>query len=318
MKKVTSVLLLLSVLMILSLSACGQKAETEAVPTWQEQYDLGVRYLSEGNYEEAILAFTAAIEIDPKNADAYIGLTDAHIFMGDVNMAVEVLTNALNTVEDMTDIQIKLDKLSTQAGKDTEPKVAATLESEVISEPETETEYVSSGAEVVVHSQAELDALVFREDVDQITCVHVQGGAVSDISALRELKNLTSLTLFPDNGDISPIYELTNLTHLGLIGSIGSDISALGRLTNLTSLSLIFNNISDISALSGLKNLTSLNLAFNNISDVSALSGLTNLTSLYLGDNDLTQQQIDDLQVQLPKCSIDSTSVVTEILNRLN
>lgn len=49
--------------------------------TWQEQYDLGMRYLSEGNYAEAIIAFTAAIEIDPKQADAFMGRGDAYIGM---------------------------------------------------------------------------------------------------------------------------------------------------------------------------------------------------------------------------------------------
>ena len=60
------------------LVACGQKAST-----WQEQYDLGVRYLSEGNYDEAIIAFTAAIEIDPKRAPAYVGRGDAYIGSGE-------------------------------------------------------------------------------------------------------------------------------------------------------------------------------------------------------------------------------------------
>ena len=50
-------------------------------PTWQEQYDLGMRYLSESNYEEAILAFTMAIEIDPNNALAYVGRADAYVQM---------------------------------------------------------------------------------------------------------------------------------------------------------------------------------------------------------------------------------------------
>lgn len=67
---------LLSLLLILLglLSACSAPVEDvadEAAPTWQSQYDLGVRYLSDGNYEEAILRFTAAIEIDPKNAQTY-------------------------------------------------------------------------------------------------------------------------------------------------------------------------------------------------------------------------------------------------------
>lgn len=59
-------------------------------PTWQEQYELGVRYLSEGNYEEAILAFTAAIEIDPKRAPAYVGRGDAYVLSGETeeNLAV--------------------------------------------------------------------------------------------------------------------------------------------------------------------------------------------------------------------------------------
>lgn len=56
---------------VLSLCACARE---NVGSTWQEQYDLGVRYLSEGNYEEAIIAFTAAIEIDPKRAETYIAM----------------------------------------------------------------------------------------------------------------------------------------------------------------------------------------------------------------------------------------------------
>lgn len=48
-------------------------------PTWQEQYDLGMRYLTEQNYEEAVVAFTAAIEIDPKQAPVYEGRGDAYV-----------------------------------------------------------------------------------------------------------------------------------------------------------------------------------------------------------------------------------------------
>lgn len=73
MIKRASILYLVFVLLA-CLCSCGQQA-----PTWQEQYDLGVRYLSEGNYEEAIIAFTAAIEIDPKQALAYVGRGDAYI-----------------------------------------------------------------------------------------------------------------------------------------------------------------------------------------------------------------------------------------------
>lgn len=76
MKRAISVLL--GVIMSVMLCACGQKASA-----WQEQYDLGERYLSEGNYEEAIIAFTAAIDIDSKQTDAYIGRGDAYIGSGE-------------------------------------------------------------------------------------------------------------------------------------------------------------------------------------------------------------------------------------------
>lgn len=57
---------ILSILLVSTLFGCAQN---EAALTWQEQYDLGVRYLSEGNYEQAVIAFTAAIEIDLKRPD---------------------------------------------------------------------------------------------------------------------------------------------------------------------------------------------------------------------------------------------------------
>lgn len=74
MKRVLSVFC--CVVIVLSLISCSKSSKT---PSWQEQYDLGVRYLSEGNYEEAIIAFTAAIEIDPKQAPAYVGRGDAYV-----------------------------------------------------------------------------------------------------------------------------------------------------------------------------------------------------------------------------------------------
>ncbi|WP_442873531.1 tetratricopeptide repeat protein [Dysosmobacter sp.] len=60
----------------MSLTACGRDKANggSSVLTWQEQYDLSVKYLSHGKYEEAIITFTSAIEVDPKQPDAYIGL----------------------------------------------------------------------------------------------------------------------------------------------------------------------------------------------------------------------------------------------------
>lgn len=59
---------------VLTLFACGKKA----ADNWQEQYDLGQKYLLELNYEQALIAFTNAIEIDPAKGEAYIGRGDTY------------------------------------------------------------------------------------------------------------------------------------------------------------------------------------------------------------------------------------------------
>lgn len=74
----------LILLILVVCSGCTQsyrEQSAEAAPndtSWQEYYDLGVRCLSEGNYDEAIIAFSAAIEIDAKQALAYAGRGDAY------------------------------------------------------------------------------------------------------------------------------------------------------------------------------------------------------------------------------------------------
>lgn len=62
----------------LLLFGCGAAADN-----WQDQYDLGMRYLNEANYEEAIAAFTEAIRIDPNRAELYVGRAQAYMASGE-------------------------------------------------------------------------------------------------------------------------------------------------------------------------------------------------------------------------------------------
>ena len=55
----------------------------------KEQLELGQKYLEEMKYEEAVVAFNNAIEIDPMNADAYLGLAEVYIRTGDFDTAYE-------------------------------------------------------------------------------------------------------------------------------------------------------------------------------------------------------------------------------------
>ena len=91
---------LFPLLALLLLAACSAH-----VPTWQEQYDMGVRYLSGGSYAEAIVAFTAAIEIDPGSVSAYVNRGDAYVgraqqLMADDPESDEALEAYENAVQD--------------------------------------------------------------------------------------------------------------------------------------------------------------------------------------------------------------------------
>lgn len=74
-KYITAGLILLGLLS--GLTACSKESR------WQKQYDLGMKYLEEGNYEEALTAFDSAIEIDAKKAAAFVGRADTYIALAE-------------------------------------------------------------------------------------------------------------------------------------------------------------------------------------------------------------------------------------------
>lgn len=54
-----------------------------AVQTALSGIEVAERFLSEQNYEQAIVEFEKILEIEPMNVDAYLGLAEAYIGMGD-------------------------------------------------------------------------------------------------------------------------------------------------------------------------------------------------------------------------------------------
>lgn len=116
MKNYKKILLwVLSVNVMILMVGCkkntSQDAENvimEETLSWQEQYDLGIRYLEEGDYEAAVLAFTKAIEIDAKQAVIYVGRGDAYVLSGETE---ENLSLALADYE----MAVSLDELCAEA-----------------------------------------------------------------------------------------------------------------------------------------------------------------------------------------------------------
>jgi tetratricopeptide (TPR) repeat protein len=79
----------------------NEELEEEQTLTWQDQYDLGLRYLSDGNYEEAIIAFKAAIQIDPKRAVGYLYLAEVYCDNGEYDEALRLVDGIPEDIDDM-------------------------------------------------------------------------------------------------------------------------------------------------------------------------------------------------------------------------
>lgn len=110
-----AVLLVFCIILLLTGCASSASGSVPGSTDWQEQYDLGIRYLSEGNYKEAVIHFTAAIRIDPKQAEAYQKAAEAYGALGDIAAARTILQQGIDAIGDST-LQSLLDALLPEDG----------------------------------------------------------------------------------------------------------------------------------------------------------------------------------------------------------
>ncbi len=101
-----------------------------------EQLDLGNRYLEEMDFEQAVVAFTKAIEIDPMSMDAYIGAADAYVGLGEPERAKEVLEQGMEKISDvrleekLKEIERELDRIKREEEERRRAEEAAQTETE--------------------------------------------------------------------------------------------------------------------------------------------------------------------------------------------
>ena len=70
------------------------------------QLALAEKYMSELNYEAAVLAYKAAIEIDPKNVEAYHGAVEAYSLADNKDGFEDLYTDALSVVDELSDDEL--------------------------------------------------------------------------------------------------------------------------------------------------------------------------------------------------------------------
>ena len=89
----------LAVVASIALFACQQ------TNTIDEQMNLATQYMSEGNYEQAIVIYREVLAEDPENVDAYLGIADAYEAMEDYEIGLTVLEEAYEVTGEETLVQ---------------------------------------------------------------------------------------------------------------------------------------------------------------------------------------------------------------------
>ena len=258
---IAAVIIIAAALAIIFMPKTAPQTVTEMLSTAQ-------KYLVEMDYERAIAEFNKVIELDPMNADAYLGLAEAYEKSGDIDKAVETLEKGFELTGDER-LQARLALLNVENAETTVTSETTTAEVTTAAEPE------------------------------EVKYVNVQGFEIPT--------NITELHLIgPDIPyESGSSAETDEDKHIYRLEEPLSDISFLADFKELKKLDLALNNLTDISVLSDLKSINELWLDINQISDISALSGLTNLTHLDLDSNPISDADIESLKSSLPNCHIE-------------
>lgn len=247
MKRITT--LFLTALLLLSLIACGAKG------AWQEQYDLGMRYLNDGNYQEAVIAFEAAIEIDAKRPEAYLGAADAYMGLGDTDSARSILERGYAETGDGS-LKSRLDALSFVWPDDTvvewSDPVFERLVREVIGIPTGD---------------------VTVKDLDRVEQLVIIGDTYITINPGTEDKRYSWRSISGDeangSGSLFAFYTVDEVEYTTR-GAI-TNVDALQYFRNLYSVMIIANHITDVSVLNDMANVTDCYFWGNDISDLTPL-----------------------------------------------
>ena len=133
------IIIFCAVTAILFIPKSDAKAITEMLSTAQ-------KYLVEADYERAIAEFNKIIELDPTNAEAYLGLAEAYEKNGQHDKAIETLEKGYEATGDAR-IKSMLELLTgSEEAEETEAVTTAPVS-------ETETERITTTAETVSETE---------------------------------------------------------------------------------------------------------------------------------------------------------------------
>ena len=117
-----ALLLVVAIVLILVFFVAGGKGKK-----YEEQLALAERYMDELDYDRAMAAYYAAIEIDPSRAEAYEGLADIFEVQGETQKALDILKEGYEACGERQ-LKKRMEKLEEKLVAASEPAIAKPAE----------------------------------------------------------------------------------------------------------------------------------------------------------------------------------------------
>ena len=270
---------------------------------------LADRYLSEQNYEQAIIEFEKVLEIEPMNVDAYLGLAEAYMAFGKTDKAIRILEDGIEKTDSYR-LKDKLEEIR-ESEKHVTTKAEVTV---AASDPAESTDVTTMAATTeaepnVEETTAETVVVETEPEPVEVTTAAKPEPAATAAETKPVVTTTTTTTAKPEpvvtkppveEGTVTILGEeydikTTTVLHLNNKGitdkTLKDIIPEIKKLTNLKLLSMTYNQITDttpLTQLTDMPNLTQLFLSENQITDISSLAKLTNLTYLSLDFNQVS------------------------------
>jgi len=243
-----------------------QNGEFKAVNT--TGLSIGEKYLAELNYEQATATLQHVITVEPNNTEAYLALSKAYRYMGDIDTARKTLENGYGVTNSRV-IEREIQELTgrnTSASGQTTTQEADFVEIADHNYRTDTTELVLRECGLTDSDMQKLSSFTKLERLD------ISGNGIIDISAVAKLTTLKKF--YAANNavtDVSPLADLKQLEYIGMRSNRIANANELFTLGNLKYLHLSDNKLTAVSDIGG--SLKLLYLAGNQISDVSAVKG---------------------------------------------
>ncbi len=127
------------------------------------QLSLAERYMSEMNYEQAIITLEKYLEIEPNDAEAWLKLADAYYKLGDLDKAIDALERGLSHVNDER-LHTKLEEYL----REKNPPVTTGAETTTVTTTVTTTTTTTTAETEPPVNEAYIDYTIIEPNVESV------------------------------------------------------------------------------------------------------------------------------------------------------